>query len=178
MATQTKIRADLSKLESLLKEIGGEFVARVGVIGSAAGEVHDTESGLTNAEIGLINEFGSSTNNIPPRSFLRMPLETQQDKLMDVLDTGSVKESIESGDIKQVYKTLGIAAEQIVKDAFLTGGFGNWKANAPITIHGGWMSNKNGKSFYVKGKGTDKPLIDTGALMRSISSDVVKRSDL
>lgn len=178
MAEQTKIRADLSGLESLLKGLGGDYYARIGILGSDAGEIHDTESGLTNSEIGLINEFGSESNNIPARSFLRMPLETQQDKLMDVLDTGSVKESIESGDIKQVYKTLGIAAEQIVKDAFLTGGFGNWKANAPITIHGGWMTSKSGKSFHVKGKGTDKPLIDTGALMRSISSDVVKRSDL
>lgn len=178
MAEQTRIKSDLSQLENLLKQVGGEFVARVGVIGSAAGEVHDSESGMTNATLGLIHEFGSESNNIPARSFLRMPLEAQQDKLMQTLDTGSVKESIESGDIKQVYKTLGIAAEQIVKDAFMTGGYGNWKANAPITIHGGWMSNKNGKSFYVKGKGTDKPLIDTGALMRSISSDVVKRSDL
>lgn len=163
MAEQTRIKADLSGLEKLLKEIGGEYVARVGVIGSAAGEVHDAESGLTNAALGLIHEFGSDSNNIPARSFLRMPLEAQQDKLMQTLDTGSVKESIESGDIKQVYKILGFSAEQIVKDAFNTGGFGNWKANAPSTI---------------AQKGSDKPLINTGTLQRSITSDVVKRGEI
>lgn len=163
MAEQTKIRADLSQLENLLKQIGGEFVARVGVIGSAAGEVHDSESGLTNAELGLIHEFGSESRNIPARSFLRMPLETKQDQLIDKLDTGEVKDAIESGDIKQVYKVLGREGEQIVRDAFMSGGYGNWKANAPATV---------------ARKGTDKPLLDTGALQRSVSSDVVKRSDL
>lgn len=177
MAEQTKIRADLSKLESLLKEIGGEYVARVGILDESGTPV-EGGNGLTMGALGLIHEFGSETNNIPPRSFLRMPLETKQDQLIEKLDTGEVKKAIESGDIKQIYKVLGREGEQIVKDAFLTKGFGNWKDNAPITIHGGWMTNKNGKSFYVKGKGTDKPLIDTGALMRSIASDVVKRSEL
>lgn len=163
MAEQTKIRADLSQLESLLKQIGGEYVARVGILGSDAGEIHDTDSGLTNSELGLIQEFGSESRNIPARSFLRMPLETQQDTLIQTLDTGAVKDAIEQGDTKQVYKILGFAAEQIVKDAFNTGGFGNWKDNAQSTIDR---------------KGSNKPLIDTGTLQRSITSDVVKKGEL
>lgn len=163
MAEQTKIRADLSKLESILEQIGGEFVARVGVLGADAGEIHDTDSGLTNSELGLIQEFGSESRNIPARSFLRMPLETKQDDLIQTLDTGAVKDAIEQGNTKQVYKILGFAAEQIVKDAFNTGGFGNWKANSPSTI---------------AQKGSDKPLIDTGTLQRSITSDVVKKGEL
>lgn len=177
--SETKIRADLSGLESLLKGLGGDYYARIGILGSNAGEIHDTDSGMTNSEIGLIQEFGSETNNIPARSFLRMPLETQQDTLIQTLDTGAVKDAIEQGDTKQVYKILGFAAEQIVKDAFNTGGFGNWKPNADITINGGWMTNKvSGKPVYIKGKGTNKPLIDTGTLQRSITSDVVKRGEI
>lgn len=163
MAEQTKIRADLSGLESLLKDIGGAYYARVGILGSDAGEIHDTDSGLTNSEVGLINEFGSETRGIPARSFLRMPLETQQDTLIQTLDTGAVKDAIEQGDTKQVYKILGFAAEQIVKDAFNTGGFGNWKGNADSTI---------------ARKGEDRPLIETGTLQRSITSDVVKKGEI
>lgn len=163
MAEQTKIKADLSQLESLLKQIGGEYVTRVGILGSDAGEIHDEDSGMTNSEIGLIQEFGSESRNIPARSFLRMPLETQQDTLIQTLDTGAVKDAIEQGDTKQVYKILGFAAEQIVKDAFNTGGFGNWKGNAPQTV---------------ARKGSDKPLIDTGTLQRSITSDVVKKGEI
>lgn len=179
MSQQTRVKADLSKLEALLKEMGGEYVARVGVIGSAAGEIHDEESDLTNAELALIHEFGNEKNKIPPRSFLRMPLETQQDKLIEALSKSEIKENIEKGNIKQVYKSLGIEAEQIVRDAFLSGGYGQWPPNEPITIHGGWMANKRtGKPVYVKGKGTSKPLLDTGALQRSVSSDVIKKSEL
>lgn len=177
MATQTKIRADLSKLEALLKEIGGEYVARVGILDESGTPV-EGGNGLTMGALGLIHEFGSETNNIPPRSFLRMPLETKQDQLIDKLDTGEVKKAIESGDIKQIYKVLGREGEQIVKEAFLTKGFGNWKDNAPITIEGGWMTSKSGKPFYVKGKGQNDPLYATGELSRSIASDVIKKSEL
>ena len=40
--------------------------------------------------------------------------------------------------------------------------------NAPITIKGGWMRSKKGKLFYIKGKGSDNPLIDTGFLKMSV----------
>lgn len=175
---KAEISADLSELERILKKIKSPYVSRVGILGGDASEVHD-ESELTNSQIGLIQEFGSETNNIPARSFLRMPLEEKQKELVETLVTSEVKKSIENGDMEKVYKTLGIAGEQIVKEAFLSGGFGKWAPNAPITINGGWISNKvSGVPVYIEGKGTTKPLIDSGALMRSISSDVKKKSEV
>lgn len=176
--SETKITADLSKLESILKDIGGTYVCRVGILGSDAGAIVEDSDGLTMSGLGLIHEFGSETNNIPARSFLRMPLETKQDELIDKIDSGMVKEKIEQGDIKGVYRALGEEAVRIVKAAFPTSGYGSWKANAPITIHGGWMTGASGKAFYVKGKKSSKPLIDKGNLSGSITYDVVKKGDL
>lgn len=173
-----KVTADLKKLESILKKLGGDYVARVGILDNNATSIHDG-SEITNGELGLIHEFGSEVNNIPARSFLRMPLEEKQDSLMKAIDSPQVKKSIESGDIETAYKALGIAGEQIVKEAFMTSGFGKWAANAPITINGGLMYNKvSGAPVYVKGKGFNKPLIETGDLSRSISSDVVKKGSI
>ena len=50
-------------------------------------------------------------------------------------------------------------------------------ANAPITVQGGWMRNKkSGKLFYVEGKGSDNPLVDTGNMMNSVTYVMRKRS--
>ena len=54
---------------------------------------------------------------------------------------------------------------------FFTDEDNNWQPNSPITIYGGWMRNKvSGKPIYIKGKGSDKPLIDTGSLRSSVSA--------
>jgi hypothetical protein len=163
MATQTKVTADLSQLEELLKQIGGEYVTRVGILGSDAGTVHDAESGLTNSQLGVIQEFGSESRNIPARSFLRMPLETKQKELVDSLGSGMVKDKMEKGDIQGIYRLLGEVGAGIVREAFPTSGYGNWQPNAPSTI---------------AKKGSSKPLIDTGVLSRSITYDVVKKSEI
>jgi phage gpG-like protein len=161
--SETKITADLSKLEDILKGLGGEYYARVGLLGADGSAPHDHKSDLTNAELGLIHEFGSFEADIRARSFLRMPLETKQDELVQAMGSGLVKEAINKGDTKKVYKILGMAAEGIVKDAFRTSGYGQWPPNTPETI---------------AKKGSSKPLIDEGTLMASVTSDVVKRSEL
>ena len=62
----------------------------------------------------------------------------------------------------------------LVQEAFNTGGFGKWPANADITLKGGWMRSSSGKPFYVKPKKSTAPLIDTGQLRRAVSSEVAK----
>lgn len=175
MTKQTTIKADLSQLEDMLKKLGGEFSVKIGIIGSAASETYP-DSDATNAEVGLYNEFG--TERIPPRSFLRMPLEMHQKDLVKAMGKGEAKERIKSGDVKGFYDALGLAALEIVDQSFPTGGYGSWEANAEITVKGGWMTSTSGKPFYVKGKKSSAPLIDTGQLRRSISYQVVKKSEL
>lgn len=157
---QTRIVSDLRILEEFTRKIGGDLVARVGILGSDAGEDHD---GMTNSEIGLIHEFGSESRNIPPRSFLRMPVEVRQATIVHQMTKPRTRAKIETGDIEGVFKDLGMAAEAVIQGAFTTRGFGKWVPNAPATV---------------AAKGSSAPLIDTGQLRRAITSDVVKRSKI
>jgi hypothetical protein len=162
MAKQSKITAKLDKLEEVLRAIGGELEVRVGILGSNASAVHDEESDLTNSEVGLIQEFGSEKNGIPPRSFLRMPIEQKQEAIVGVMSSKLVKGLVKSGNIKGVYDVLGEVAAGVVKEAFPTSGYGNWKPNARSTI---------------RKKGSSRPLIDTGTLAGSITYDVVRKGE-
>jgi len=162
VSKQTRVHVDISKLERFVEQFGSDLVTRVGILGADASEPHQ-DSDLTNAEIGVIQEFGSNSANIPPRSFLRMPIEARQKTIVQQLGKEKTKAKIESGDIKGVYNDLGIAAVNVIHGAFASGGFGSWQENAPSTV---------------AAKGSDRPLIDTRQLQRSISHDVIPRSKL
>lgn len=164
MATQTKISLDLSQLEGFIRELGGKYVAKVGILGSDAGKTYEEGDGITVGEVGLIQEFGSVTNKIPARSFLRMPIESSQKSIIQQLGNPSVRSMVEKGNVKGVYKRMGVIAEGIIQKAFLSGGFGQWAPNAPSTI---------------ADKGRDQPLIGKEKqLYKSITSSVVKRGEL
>lgn len=159
---QTKIEYNLDGLESLMKEIGGDYVARVGILEGKAQEQHiDTD--YTNGQIGVVHEMGSETNNIPSRSFLRLPIELKEKDIMKAMGGKTVTAAIEAGQIKTAYSLLGVIAEGYVKQAFASKGYGQWEALKQATIDA---------------KGSSTPLIDSGQLRRSISSDVIRKKDL
>jgi len=156
---QTKITYNLDGLNDLVKQMGETWVTRVGIIGG-----HNAREGdFGNADIGCIHELGSLSNNIPPRSFLRMPLELKRQDLMSAFSSAGAKDALSRGEYKKVFEILGIKAEEIVQAAFSSGGFGQWPALKPATA---------------RAKGSSAILIDTSELRRAQSSDVVKRSDL
>lgn len=66
---------------------------RVGVV--EAGE-HDAESGLSNAQLLAIHEYGSQRRNIPERSILRATLYEQRGAVTDILKEG-LRESQSGG---------------------------------------------------------------------------------
>ena len=157
MARQSKITVNLDGLENLVGRLKG-YQARVGVLGGSGAR---TESdGMTNAEIGVIHEFGN--DKVPPRSWLRMPIEEKRRELVKFVGSGTVRGLLDRGDIVGVFKAIGVKAEAIVLSAFETKGFGKWPDNSPATI---------------ARKGSDKPLIDTSQLRRAVTSDVVKKGE-
>lgn len=172
-----KVSLKLDGLNKVYEALDSTHVLRVGILGDKASVKHQ-ESDLTNAEIGAIQEFGSVANKIPARSFLRMPLEKY---LPSVLNKSGVRksfeESLEKGNLEGFLENLGEQCVDIVKNAFETGGDGEWPENSPITIDGGWMRNKiSGKPIYVQGKAPEtKPLINTRQLRDSITYEVVER---
>lgn len=150
------VQINLKGLETLERELNNHYVVEVGILGADAVKERD-DIKETNAYIGAIHEFGSVEQNIPARSFLRMPLET---KLPDEIRKGSEKfiEYAAAGKLEHWFYKLGYKAEKIIDEAFETGGFGTWQPLSPITV---------------ALKGSDKILVDTAQLRSSITSEVV-----
>lgn len=149
------ISLDTKGLKKLRKALGKNGYVKVGILGNGASRDDET---VNNAELGVIQEFGSVSNNIPPRSFLRMSIETHKEDFIEVAETKAFKKAFSAGDMNRALELVGFKAEAIVDEAFTSGGFGVWPANKPATI---------------ARKGSSKPLIDTGQLRRAISSEVV-----
>lgn len=132
-------------------------------------------AGLTNADILAIMEAGSIKMNIPPRKLLepviikhQKQIHTHFKKIFDCLIQDR------SNEADALMEQLAFRMETWTKAYFREDN--GWAPNAPITISGGWMINKvTGKPVYIKGKGSDTPLIDTGELRKSIRGLVVKR---
>lgn len=157
------VKLEFSKLKTLLGYLtNGLPKVKVGIIGSKAAVKRKDE--LTNAQIGFIQEFGKMTGKprIPARSFIDMPLKLHLKEYMEKSETFSKKafeKAIKDGKAEEFAKKVGVQAEGVIQEAFETSGWGQWEQNRPSTI---------------KRKGSDKPLIDTGELRRSISSEVIK----
>jgi hypothetical protein len=155
---QTRIRFNLDGLDHIKKAVGNTYVARVGVLGGRNDRTDGGEFG--NAEIGLIQEFGSNSRNIPARSWLRMPIEAKNKDIVDSMTSSMAKSAFAAGNYKKLFQYLGIAGVIAIQEAFASRGFGRWAPNAPETI---------------AAKGSSAPLIDTAQLRRSVTNDVVKK---
>ncbi len=153
-----EISMNLKGLDELQRHLKAGSYARVGVIGDKAGEVHP--DGITNAEIGLIAEYGTVDKDppIPARSWLRFPIWFKEKELVKYVQSPAVMTLLLGGKVAEGLKLVGIFAETIIQEAFATRGYGQWKPNAPSTIDR---------------KGSSMPLIDTAQFRRSVSSDVV-----
>jgi len=158
---QTKITMNLDGLHSMVEQLGKTYVTKVGILGST--NARDDDDDMGNADIGIIHELGSLSANIEARSFLRMPLDLKKKDLMKVFDTSSMKTAMEVGDFKKAHALLGVKAEEIISEAFSSGGFGQWK---------------DIKEATKKAKGSSAILINERELQRAITSDVVKRNEI
>lgn len=154
MRKQTVISVNLDGLNKLTKDCKNTH-ARVGVL--AGNAVRPGAQDVSNYDLALIHEFGTLDGKIPPRSFLRMPVESNGKELVRFAEKNS-DVLLKDGNVKRFFEKIGAWGQGIVQQAFDTGGFGKWAPNAPSTIDA-----KGGK---------DSPLIDTGALRKSISYDV------
>ena len=148
-----QVKTDLSKLQTFVKSLDDRHVVKVGIFGAKNSR---NGSGKTNADIGAKHEFGSYSDHIPMRSFLRMPLFAKSENIVKEASVGSLA-LLAEGKIVTVLKRLGIACENAIQEAFGSGGFGSWK---PITM------------FTRSKKHSSQILIDTAQMRRSISSKV------
>lgn len=143
---RVKVEADLRvwrKLYNLVKKVDGASVQ----VGPADGE---------NAELGLIHEYGAPSKGIPARPFMRQTFEHRRGELIAL----------------QAKIAQGLIAGKLTEERAM-GLLGAWAAGAikaTITRDGNFAPLK---PATVKRKGSDKPLIDTGQLVGSITFVVV-----
>ena len=168
-----KIEIDDDAIQDLLnkmkKELHTQYQgARAGWFKGDKGKKPDTENGTPPdvSDIALWNEFG--TYNIPARPFIRTSQynvnKRASNAVQAMLQDGTDMESI----CKRIAQMLGGELKASITR-------GNWQANADITVHGGWMHNKkSGKLFYVKGKQSTRPLVDTHNMVQSIHTGIIK----
>lgn len=184
------VKADLTELNNIMRMLKEDYTLRIGIIGSKAEAVHDSESGLTNAELGTFHEFGSEKipNHPPRRSFLEDPLKMKlniNNEDMKPLKKVLWKQFFVKQSPKQFYLDLGAKALEIIDSAFNSGGFGMWKPLAKSSREAwerkvgiyGWQKAKSIATFR---KGLNKsidrePLTDTGKMRKSISFKVIKK---
>ena len=147
MSVDIKLDFDMDALGVLLKNAeDSKKVVKVGVLGNTR-----------NASVLATHEFGSITKRIPRRSVLRDTLVYKKEEL----EIKVIQLTIDNLDKKNGFtialKKIGIYAENLIQQAFKTGGFGKWQALKQSTI-----DNKK----------SDKILIDTAQLRRGITSKV------
>ena len=136
---------------SVLKH--GDSYARAGVIGKQAEAAH--EGGLTNGELALIHEFGTADGRIPSRSFMRAPFDANKSRYIEMLR--KLLKAVYEGKAT-VPQVLGIVAMKMASDQQAA-----IRAGIPPPL----------KLKTIARKGSSKPLIDTGQLIRSITGGVV-----
>lgn len=157
-----------AKIERELKA-AKKLMALVG-IPSDSKQHADSNIGL--AAIGYILEKGSEVNHLKPRPWMKQTRQRNEKRMMGLSKKLLKALSNGSTTAMDAIKKLGGAYELAMKKIFTKGSF---EGNAQITIEGGWMRNHvSGKPFYVEGKKSSRPLIDTSLLRQSIKSKVAK----
>ncbi len=111
------------------------------------------------------NEFG--TGKIPARPFMRLANRKLQPEFKNI--EPKIFSKVLKGELttEQGLGLIGLKMEEFIVDSIKNGG---WTPNSDITING-TTPDKNGNQF-IKGKGFDKPLIDTSLMWQSVSSKV------
>src|SRR4051812_48352520 len=99
MPVQVKTTLNFKPLMTIRTNLAQPIGVKVGVLASDDARQGEGEP-LGNAGIGVAQEFGSLTNNIPARSFLRMPLETKKDRLEATFEKQGVRQKLLTGDAR------------------------------------------------------------------------------
>jgi hypothetical protein len=137
---------------------------------------HDVnEKGYSAAYEMYVHEHGSPLFRIPPRPVLEPAMEYKenQEQIVELMKE-TVNVALDGENIQPELEKVGLQGQNIAR-AWFTNPANNWAPNSNITINGS-KPDKNGKQF-IKGKGSDQPLIDTGELRKSIIY-VVKDGDI
>ena len=143
---------------------------------------------ISNAELAYINEKGDPARRIPPRPFMEPGLQRCRDQVRDVMAAG-VQQLAQGGSLRPAAKRVGLICQASIRGVFTDN---DWKPLSPRTIMArAQRTVSKRKGFDKKSperqrtmlakelarRANDRPLIDTGALRRSITYVVTKGGD-
>ena len=147
-----------TKVNDLKKQIQDlkNTVVRVGYF-----ENSKRTDGLPNAYVASIHEFGSPTNNIPPRPTLGPGLQNNKEEFSKI-----IANSIRNGTIKDGFEILGQLAVSKVRSEIAT-----LKSPAlkESTIRARLRGKKQGKSVSLT---VAKPLVHTKQMLQAVDYEV------
>lgn len=152
---------------------------RVGILSGAKVGRYDiektTQDKFNNPTLGIVHEFGSKLRNIPARSFLRMPLTLFLPKRIQQIGIAVWRALVIQNGPLLALKQLGVAGENVVQEAFETGGFGRWAKWSPR--YASWrMRFERARSKLIGPLQPGSLLILSGQLRRSVTSRVYQDS--
>lgn len=122
---EIEIKSDITKLCKLLNNLNQERKIDIGIFGNSIAEIaHDMEFGKPNSYIPQLHK----TVNIPPRSFLQVPI---QEELAPNMPKKLDEEKIVQNGMDYIADSIKDEALNVVKATFLNEGYGDWADNDP-----------------------------------------------
>lgn len=145
---------DSATLDKLAKFVDKEMYVKIGVLNN-----EKREGGIGAVELAAIHEFGSVSRNIPKRSFMLKTMTNKKDEFEAEIKKNlkRLKEVIINQGPEALLNKIGAKWVGYVLDTFEAEGPG-WQLLKPATV---------------ARKGSDQILVDTGAMKRSITHEVV-----
>lgn len=122
---------------------------------------HNLDNGMaySKAHELYVHEHGSALYRIPPRPVLEPAIENSKEQIAELMKE-AVDTAMKGNNVTPALEKVGMQGQNIARDWF-TNPDNNWPANAESTI---------------KAKGSDKPLIDSAEMRKTISF-VIKDGD-
>lgn len=154
------IKIDIKGLKKVQEKIGKAYRTDIGILANK--NPVDIETGINMATLGQTHYYGSVSNKLPARDWLKLPVEMGIRKHLKMYGAKLFTSIKNEKDLNQFHNFLGIQCLNAVMDAFDTNGFGTWQPLSPNTV-------KNKK------QNKDKILTETGQLRQSVSFKVEKK---
>lgn len=149
-ATVQETGDGLARLRKVEADLRRDAFVKVGVIDEGEGAAD--RGGITNAELAAIHEFGTADGRIPARPFVTLTVDGKREEIKDTA-RALVLRMVEGK--LDLARALGLLGAKVAADMKATIKQGDQLApNAPSTV---------------AGKGSSRPLVDTGQMVNSIT---------
>jgi len=165
---KAKVIQDVALLNKFVKAVNKNYNVKIGILGQ---KDHRKADGNSNATIGLKHEFGSFSDRIPKRSWLRMPLMEKAGTILKKISKNTLV-NLGKGNYRQVFEDLAVECRFQIQEAFETQGFGHWPDNKPATIRAKTTKTAKKKAKREHKKVTSMVLVDTAQMRLSVTHKV------